>query len=208
MTRRLTLTMVAVVAGALLVATVGTLVVTRVRAGQEARHELGRQAERLARRIETVQRPGGLAAVAVALRLEDGAVVCLGTTCGPRPTAPIPRGLTERDLHVDRLRTGEVVTGTKGDLAFAAAPADRGDSVMAVVLTRRVDTSTAILGPWFFVLVGLTLLVATAVAADLGRRLTRPLREAQAATGRIAAGDLATRVPEEPKDGEELAALA
>ena len=71
MTRRLTLTMVAVVTGALLLATVATLVVTRMEARNQVRRDLGDQAQRLARRIETVQRVG-LAAVQVALRLEDG----------------------------------------------------------------------------------------------------------------------------------------
>ena len=207
MTRRLTLTMVAVVTGALLVATVGTLIVTRAEARAQVRRELGRQAERLARRIETVQRVG-LAAVQVALRLEEGAVVCLSPTCGPRPAPPVPAGLTEDDLDPERLGEGEVVTGTRGDLVFAAAPADRGESLIAVVLTRRVQTTPGLLGPWFFVLVALTLVGAAAVAVDLGRRLTRPLREAQAATGRIASGDLAARVPENPTDGEELAGLA
>src|SRR5215212_2753086 len=161
MTRRLTLTMVAVVTGALLVATTATLVVTRIRARDQARRELGAQAERLARRIETVQRVG-LAAVQVALRLEEGAVVCLGPTCGPRAGATIPNGLTQADLDVERLRAGNVVTGTRGDLAFAAAPADRGDTLMAVVLTRRVGTSGNVVGPWYFVLIVLTLLGAAA----------------------------------------------
>jgi signal transduction histidine kinase len=207
MTRRLTLTMVAVVTGALLVATVATMVVTRIQARDQVRKDLGGQAERLARRIETVQRVG-LAAVQVALRLEEGAVVCLGPTCGPRTGANIPAGLTQDDLGLARLRAGRVVTGTSGDLVFAAAPADRGDDLLAVVLTRRVATSPGVVGPWYFVMVLLTLLGAAAVAANLGRRLTRPLREAQQATGRIASGDLAARVPEHATDGEELAALA
>jgi len=205
MTRRLTLTMVAVVAGALLVATLGTLVVTRIKTRAQARQDLGGQAERLARRIETL--PVGLAAVRAALRLEDGAVVCFGPNCPVRQAA-IPAGLTEADLRVDRLRAGHVVTGTKGNLVYAAAPSDRAGVLSAVVLTRRVERTSGVLGPWFFVLVTLTLLAATAVATNLGRRLTRPLREAQAATERIASGDLQTRVPEDPDDGEELAGLA
>jgi two-component system, OmpR family, sensor kinase len=133
--------------------------------------------------------------------------VCLGPTCGPRPTT-IPAGLTEADLDVERLRLGRVVTGTRGDLVFAAAPAVRPDSLQAVVLTRRVGTPAGVAGPWFFALVALTLLGAGAVAVDLGRRLTRPLRDAEAVTERIAAGDLTARVPEYPADGEELAGLA
>jgi signal transduction histidine kinase len=205
MTRRLTLTMVAVVAGALLVATIGTLVVTRVEARVQARRDLGAQAQRLARRIETVQRVG-LATVQVALRLEDGGVLCFGPTC--RTPGAIPTGLTQADLRLPRLQTGHVVTGTRGTLAFAAAAAPRGEDLMVVVLTRRLQPTRGVLGPWFFVMVALTLLVAVAAAANLGRRLTRPLREAEAATGRMASGDLAARVPENPADGDELVGLA
>ena len=53
-----------------------------------------------------------------------------------------------------------------------------------------------------------TLALAAAVAGNLARRLTRPLREAQEATRRIASGDLAVRVPEDEGDGAELAGLA
>src|SRR5207244_5317126 len=49
-------------------------------------------------------------------------------------------------------------------------------------------------------------LVAAAVAANLGRRLTRPVRDAEEAARKIAAGDLAARVPE-PADDDELTAL-
>ena len=207
MTRRLTLTMVAVVAGALLVATVGTLFVTRVEARLQARRELGNQADRLAPRVETLQR-AGLAAVRVALRLDDGAVLCFGPACPAAGAGAIPSGLTQADLHLDRLRAGRVVTGTRGSLAYGAAGSTRGADLMVVVLTRRLDTPRGLLGPWFFVMVAGTLLVAVAVAANLGRRLTRPLRDAQAATGRIASGDLAARVPERPGDGDELLSLA
>jgi signal transduction histidine kinase len=199
--------MVAVVTGALLLATVATLVVTRIEARDQVRRDLADQAQRLARRIETVQRVG-LAAVQVALRLEDGAIVCVSEGCAPRIGSNIPAGLTTADLEPDRLARGHVVAGTRGGLVYAAAPADRGDDVLAVVLTRRVDTTPDAVGPWFFVLVLLTALAAAGVAANLGRRLTRPLREAQTATGRIASGDLSARVPENPKDGEELAGLA
>jgi two-component system sensor histidine kinase BaeS len=205
MTRRLTLTMVAVVTGALLLVTVAALFVTRVEARTQARRELGQQALRLARRVETVQRVG-LAGVQVALRLEDGSVVCFGSSC--RAAGALPGGLTQDDIGLARLRNGKVVTGTQGGLAFAAAPAQRGENLMVVVLTRRLGPAPRVLGPWFLVLVAAIVVATAAVAANLGRRLTRPLREAQAATRRLASGDLATRVPEHPGDGEELVELA
>src|SRR5207302_10686328 len=45
-----------------------------------------------------------------------------------------------------------------------------------------------------------------AVAANLGRRLTRPVRDTEDAARRIAAGDLAARAPQ-PEGDDELAAL-
>ncbi|MDQ6725838.1 MAG: HAMP domain-containing histidine kinase [Actinomycetota bacterium] len=205
MTRRLTLTMVAVVTGALLLVTVGALFVTRIEARTQARRELGLQALRLARRIETVQRVG-LAGVQVALRLEDGSVVCFGPTC--RTQGTLPAGMTQADIGLARLEKGKVVTGTLAGLAFAAAPAQRGENLMVVVLTRRLDPAPRVLGPWFLVLVAGIVIATAAVAANLGRRLTRPLREAQAATRRLASGDLTARVPEHDRDGEELVDLA
>jgi len=205
MTRRLTLTMVAVVTGALLTATTATLFVTRLEARTQSRRELGRQAQRLARRIETVQR-GGLAGVQVALRLEAGAVACFGPTC--RTPGSLPAGLTQGDIRLDRLRNGRVVTGSRGPLTFAAAPAPQGENLTVVVLTHRDTSTRPALGPSYFVLSAAILLIAAAVAANLGRRLARPLREAQAAARRIAAGDLAARVPEHRGDDEDLAELA
>ena len=52
----------------------------------------------------------------------------------------------------------------------------------------------------------MTLGAAVAVASVLGARLTRPLRDAQRATRRIAEGDLSARLPE-PRGDDELATL-
>ena len=205
MTRRITLTMVAMVAGALLVAGLGTLLVFRLEAGDQARRDLGRQAERLAAEVEALEAPGAFGPVARALRLEGQAVVRVGPD--GRVRGPVPSGLTVADLDPEGLRADRTVTGVRGSLAFAAAPARRGDAVLAVVVTRQVGTGRPTPGPWFLVAVLGTLAVAAAVAVRLGRRLTRPLRAAEEATRRIAGGDLAVRVPE-PEGDEELARLA
>ncbi|MDQ4096457.1 MAG: HAMP domain-containing protein, partial [Actinomycetota bacterium] len=206
MRRRITLTMVGVVTAAVLVATLGTIVLLRVAARADTRSELGRQAADMASRLDEIQRPGVLTALGGVLRLEDQRIVCLGAAC--RVASEPPPGITRADLDVDRLRTGATITGTKGSLVFAAAGIPRSpDMLLVVVLTRRVHTRPPG-GLWILAVAAATLAVAAAVAADLGRRLTRPLREAQGATRRIAAGDLATRVPINPADGEELAGLA
>ncbi|HVF13329.1 MAG TPA: HAMP domain-containing sensor histidine kinase, partial [Acidimicrobiales bacterium] len=207
MTRRLVVTIVGVVAAALAVASIGTVVILRLQARTEARTELRDQAVRLASRVETVQAPGALQAVTRALRLEGADVLRLDD--GGRLRGNAPPGVTLADLDPERLRAGRPVTGVgPGGVAFAAAPAERGASTLVVVLTRQVDTGSGVLGPWFLVAVVTTLALAAAVAGNLARRLTRPLREAQEATRRIASGDLAVRVPEDAGDGSELAGLA
>jgi two-component system sensor histidine kinase BaeS len=208
MTRRITLTMVAVVAGALAVASVFTLLLARRDTRNRTRADLVHQAQRLATSIEDVNRPNVLRAVGAALRLEDQAVVMVGLA-GPRP-ATLPRGVTSGDLDVVRLRQGHTVSGDHGGLLFAAAPAGGAPgapNVLLVVVVTRRPGGTRGVGP-IVVVALVTLAVAAAIAASLGRRLIRPLRAAQQVTRRIAAGDLAARVPVNPAGGDDLAALA
>ena len=207
MTRRLVVTIVGVVAAALAVASIGTVVILRLEARGAARTELRDQAVRLASRVDTVEAPGALLAVTRALRLEGATVLRL--EADGRLRGVMPAGVTAADLDVGRLRAGRPITGVApGGLAFAAAPADRNKATLVLVLTRQVGTGRTVLGPWFLVAVIATLALAAAVAGNLARRLTRPLREAQEATRRIASGDLAVRVPEDEGDGAELAGLA
>ncbi len=205
MTRRVIVTIVAIVAAALVVASVVTFVLVRVEAQNQARTELRRQAVRLATRVETVQAPGALTVVVRALRLEGAGVIRLGDDGSLR--GELPPGVARQDIDVDALRAGKAHTGRRAGVIFAAAPAQRGETLV-VVLTRDVGAAQVALGPWFVVAMLATLVVAVAVAVNLTRRLTRPLRQAQDATRRIAAGDLSVRVPEEQADGSELAGLA
>ena len=78
---------------------------------------------------------------------------------------------------------------------------------MAVLLTRDVGD----LGPswgYFIVAGGAALLIAALVAWQMRRRMARTLVEAMEATGRIASGDLASRVPVRRGDYPEFASLA
>lgn len=134
MVRRLVVAVVGVVAGALVVAGLGTLALVQVSARSEARRELARQA--------------------------------------------------------------------------AAAPVTvRSETITAVVLTRTLSTGLRPGARWFALASGATLVAAVAVAWSLGRRLTEPVRAAEAATRRVAAGDLSVRVPV-LGTGDELDALA
>jgi len=204
MTRRLIITMVSVVAGALVLAVAGTTILLRLNAASQTRRELRKEAVAMAQAIESLQAPRALQAVGQALRLQGQQVVRFGP--GGRTADPLPEGVSLEDLDVARLRAGETVTGRHGTLVYAAAPAPRRAGMFVVVITRRVGPPLRNAAPIFALAALVALAAAAIVAVDLGRRLTRPLRAAQSATGRIAAGDLAARVPD-PEGDDELAQL-
>ena len=211
MRRRLTLAIVGVVAGALVVAGLGSLLLVGRAAGQETRAELVRQAEALAQGAEEARGPGVMGVLRRVLRLEGFSVVPLGAD-RPAPHQA-PAGLDTDDLDVPRLLRGETVSGVRGSVAFAAAPirsrpdrSGRGPGPVAVVLTRHVSGVGR--GTGYFALAAALALLAAAVVADrLGRRIAGPLAGAEAATRRIASGDLGTRVPEAEDTYPELASL-
>jgi signal transduction histidine kinase len=212
MTRRLTLTMVAVVAGALLVAGFGSLALIRVQARRDTVRDLRTQAQAVAQLVDDVVGGRLLPNAALQrqtvirrmLKLTDQQVVRLGLN--GQPLNDPPAGLSVDDLHLARIAQGQTVSGVRGNLAYAAAPGRTARGVaFALVLTRNVRTGTGA-GVWLLLASGAALVVAAAVAASLGRRLTRPVREAEEATRRIASGDLAARIPVRAED-DELAAL-
>jgi signal transduction histidine kinase len=204
-TRRLTVAIVGMVAGALLLAGVGTLVLTQLGARQEARRDLEEQAVDLATSLQGARRPAVTQALRRALRLQGAEVVVFGAS-GDRVSA-LPAGVTDDDLDLAALRAGSVISGVHGNLVFAAArvPSAR-PATGIVVVTRKPDTGLRSGGRWFALAAIVTLAAAGVVASVLGSRLTRPLRDAQRATRRIAAGDLSARLPE-PRGDDELATL-
>jgi two-component system sensor histidine kinase BaeS len=220
--RRLTIAIVGVTAAALLAAGVGALLLARRAAVDDARQGLLGQATAIARGTQAAEAarptPGspGRATILPILkrvvRLDGAEVVAIR---GGQFATALPSGLNASSLHPDRVSEGVSTSGTKGTLVYAAVPveltaAERNRGLTepheAVVLTRRVSKA----GPsWIYlVLVGAgTLAVAAVVAQRLSRRVTRPLDEAVAATGRIAEGDLGTQVPVGHDDYPELASL-
>jgi two-component system, OmpR family, sensor kinase len=212
MTRRLTVTMVAVVAGALIVAGLGSLLLIRAQSRRDTVRDLRKQAQGIAQLVDDIPARNTTAAAVLRqrvlqriLKLTDQAVVRY--TPAGQPLDPIPKGVSASDLQFNELQKGQTVSGVNRSLAFAAAPGTTVRGVpFALVLTRtvRVGSGAAL---WLLVAGGGALIVAVAVAANLGRRLTKPLREAGEATRRIAAGDLAARVPTTGGD-DELDALS
>jgi two-component system sensor histidine kinase BaeS len=225
--RRLTAAIVGVVAGSLLLAGLGTFLLVRRSARDEARRDLVRQAQQLA------SAAGGSRANVIALlrrvaHLQDGVEIGIGPFGGI--VGRLPAGLSNRDVDPNALLQGDTVSGRRGSLVYAAAPvalppqtpvtaprrqrigvpttapAGSGGGTAAVVLTRRVRGVERGIG-YLLMSSALALFIAALVAQYLARRIARPLRDAEQATRRIAQGDLATQVPIAPDDYPELASL-
>ncbi len=206
MRRRLTIAIIAVVSGALVVAGLGAFLVERQAAEAAARAQIGAEARTVSARADFFDGRPRLFAVVVrsarlsgarVLPLRDGAIV--GT---------LPPGVSASDLDPSRLATGHVVSGTTGDLAYAATqiPVTGSRPARVVVITRRFSGPLRG-GLLLLVAIGGTLLVAAVVAGRVAWRITRPLDAAVSATGLIASGDLTARVPVAPDSYPELASL-
>jgi signal transduction histidine kinase len=222
MRRRLMLVMVGLVAVVLVIAGAGSLILTRNAARNQAQQQLVSEAESLTSKAAP-QHLGILAAIKKTLKLEDADLITI-TALGNVVT-PLPAGLSAQDIDVAGLQSGQTSSGRRGDLVYAAAPVTLTEAervtlakaahhprlsfrgTLAVLLTRDVGD----LGPswgYFIVAGGAALLVAALVAWQMSRRMARPLVEAMEATGRIASGDLDSRVPIRRGDYPEFASLA
>lgn len=208
MRRHLILAILAVVAGALLVAGFGTLALERHAAASAARNQIRAQAGALAREADLAIKPAVLARIRSVARLDGAEVVPLGPGGSVRGAAP--SGLGGGGLSLGSLRAGQVVSGNRGDVAYAAVRLllpRKPRARLALVITRRF--AGPVNGGVILALgIGATLVVAALVAVWLGRRISRPLEAAVAGTERIASGDLDVAVPIPPNSYPELASLA
>jgi signal transduction histidine kinase len=214
MRRRLTVVLVLLMAGTLVAAGAGTLIISRRAARDDASRQLLAQANVFSQYSYAVRTYRKLAVVDTLLKLEGGRIIAISPS-GAIPT-PLPADLSAAELNPQRLLHGNDVSGLSGTLAFAAVPVSLAPQIAvaappgrqyAIVLTRQVGS----VGPswfYFFLISGITLVVAAAVAAGLTRRITRPLIEASAVTGRIAAGELNARVVTKTGDYPEIVSLA
>jgi signal transduction histidine kinase len=210
---RLMVAFVGLVAGVLVIAGAGSLILTRNAARNQATQQLVTEAQSLTTG-GTTQSLAELKVVRKVLKLEDARFIRVsvdGTI-----VSVLPPGLSAAVLNPGALLADQTVSGRSGNLVFAAAPVPltsaertrlRLGGQIAVVLTRQVGD----LGPsWsYFILAGgAALLVAAVVAWQMSRRMARPLTEAVTVTGRIAAGDLQSRVPLREGDYSEFSSLA
>jgi two-component system sensor histidine kinase BaeS len=216
MRRRLMLAMVGLVALVLLIAGVGSLLLTRNAARNQAQQQLVSEAKALTGARSDTRSLPVLRAVRATLKLENAEVIRIGPL--GRIVTPLPSSVTAEDLDVPAVQSGQTISGRSGNLVYAVAPVQLSEAervrlrlaangTLAVLLTRDVGD----LGPsWgYFILAGgAALAIAALVAWQMSRRMARPLVDAVEVTGRIASGELASRVPVRPSDYPEFASLA
>jgi signal transduction histidine kinase len=204
------------VAGVLVIAGAGSIILTHNAARNQATKQLLSEAQAINVGTIRTQRPIVLAAVKRTLQLADARFVRVNAE-GAIVSA-IPPELTADNLHPQSLLAGDTVSGRVGNLVYAAAPITlssqarararlKFDGQYAILLTRNVGD----VGPswvYFAVSGAVALLLAALVAWQLSRRMARPLVEAMAATERIASGDLKGRVPLREHDDPESLSLA
>src|SRR4051812_2290278 len=204
MTRRLTLVILGTVAATLLFAGFGTLALARLGARDQTTRDLRSQATDIASTMKNLDDQGQIGILnqlRKSLNLEGFNIVRFGPA--GRTIDALPSGVSTDDLDLTKLREGTVLTGGSGSLVYAAAPAPLvlprrpvpQDALAVVVLTRKVDPLLRPAVGWFLIACIGTLAIGALVAWRFGRRLTRPIRQAEEATRRLTAGDLSARVP-------------
>ena len=222
MRRRLLLAMVGLVAVVLVIAGAGSLILTRNAARNQAQQQLVSEVNSLTSSKIESQSLRVLNVLRTTLKLEDADVIRINRV--GEVVTPLPKNLTAQDIDVAAVQSGQTTSGRTGSTVYAVAPVMLSqqelkvlearsqrhvafEGTFAVLLTRDVSG----LGPswgYFIVAGGAALLVAALVAWQMSRRMARPLVEAMEATGRIASGELTSRVPVRRGDYPEFASLA
>jgi two-component system sensor histidine kinase BaeS len=196
----------------------GTIVLAAVRARSTTESEVRGESVQLAAGLAdldrlaaptaaaAVRRQTIVRAVARALKVDDVSIMSFGPA--GRTTDQPPAGVSLEDLDVAKLLSGATVSGNNGNLVYAASASAVPTGHLVAVVTRKADAGVRAAARWFLVAAVIAVLVSGVVAFVLSRRIVKPVRDADAAAHRIAAGELSTRLPEPPASADdELADL-
>jgi two-component system sensor histidine kinase BaeS len=206
MRRRITFAILGTVAAALLFAGLGTLALNRVGARNSAEKDIRAQAEATATILHL--KPTGNAKhrftqLRDALNLKDVELVLLdqNNKANTQLGDPVPQGVRLTKADYAALRNGDVVSGNRPAMVWAAVPLNakpqpNAPYIGVLFLTRSTAPTVGSGVGWFILASIATLLLGALIAARLSRRLIKPLTDATTATARIADGDLTVRVPE------------
>lgn len=205
MRRRLVIVIAGAVAAAVTIVGLGTLVLSAADSRRRVEADLARQVGELAAILAEVP-PVRLAPLAGRL---EGALDVSQAAAVPIEAAAALFGPDD----AARLRAGQTVSARDGEVARAAAPLPATGGTeprRALLLAAPVGSGVGTAGRWFVVAGIGTILLGTLIAWRLAATIAQPLARAEAATRRIAAGDLEVRVPEPTtsRPGDELASLA
>lgn len=225
MTRRLAFVIVGVVIATLLLAGAGTLALSAVRARTTSIADVRDHATQIAANIDefmqtevpadTVEgqrqlrnRLRLLSVVRTTMAVDD-LVVLVADQDGRLQGEPLPSPLAIEDIDPEQLGLGFTVSGSRGRVAYAAVPVrNPNDRLWVVVATRRIESGLGAGVVLFLWAAGATILLGLGAAYLLGRHLSRPIRDATAASQAIADGHLGTRLTPPPaRRNDELAEL-
>jgi len=215
MRRRLTTAILLLVAGTVIVTSVGSYFLIRRNTVSTSQRQLSQQAEAISktlsaspitarkgflRELGVIADAGAFSGIGVVRLAPDGSI-----------RGQLPAGVTPGMLDVPALRTGNQVVGHTGSLLlYSAVPTPLTEVVGALpvlVVTRQIHNPAGGLR-YFAIVAAIGLIMAAAVAAALARRFARPLTAAVTATRRIASGDLDARIPVAAREDPEFAQLA
>ncbi len=208
----------ALVAGTLLLAALGSLVLVHRASATTAEQQLYDEAIALAdyshpqvflHDVQAVEYVGQYDALRVVGMSADGQFA-----------DNLPTELGDLDLRTSALAADRSVAGTVGDQVYVLIPLDLTtdqkakltppipyEDTAVLVATRHIQAPVGGLG--YFALLGLVCLLAAGVVAFwLANRFSRPLVTAAQATEHIAGGRLDTEIPVHPHDMPEFASLA
>ncbi len=215
MRRRLTIAILVLVAGTVLVTSVGSYFLIRRDAIRVGQQQLTSQAVAISRtfsgtsditkagfrrELEVISDAGGLAGIDVVALSPDGAI-----------RGQLPAGVTPAMLDIPGLHAGRRTVGHTSSLLLYSAvptPLTRTTPYLPVLVVTRQIHNPADGLRYFALVAAIGLVLAALVAAALARRFTRPLDAAVTATRQIATGDLDATVPVTPHEDPEFAQLA
>lgn len=213
MRRRISVAIIATAVAAVILAGLGTILLSRIEARRITEDRLANDSAQLARGVAEAAQQGAalsrrvdepnlgrgiLRAVSSALGFDEIEILVArpdGTTLDP-----LPDGTTAADL-ANAVNTGEPVVRTTDGVTRALATAPIADGPHAVVILRqKVESGLGPVTRWFLVAALITVVLGAVVGVRLGRALARPVERIRLTTGELAGGNLDSRV----SSGDEL----
>lgn len=212
MTRRLIIAILGTAIAALLLAGLGTFVLGAATARRSTEKATLKQATDIAAGYAKVEgtlanRPTLTDIIQRVLRV-DG-LTFLREDANGRLLGVVPKNIAADQFNQERLLRGESLSGSKGRLVWAAVPAKGTDGrIVVTIIVRKSANSFLPAWRWFLLASAIVVALGGLVSVSLSKRLTKPIREADGAARRIAAGELSTRLVEPAAhETDELAQL-